>query len=99
MPGPNPHVDTSADYEQFENEQLAQDRDAAGVATADVDDATAGRLVDDLTDADLSDADLSGADLSDSNLGEADLSGADLSDTDLGSADLSEANFIQSYPT
>jgi len=53
MPGPDPHDDTSADYEQFEKKQLAQDRDAASVATADVDDATARSLVDDLIDADL----------------------------------------------
>jgi len=53
MPGPDPHDDTSADYERFEKEQLAQDRDAAGVDTADVDDTTAQRLVSDLVDADV----------------------------------------------
>ena len=53
MAGPDPHDDTSADYERFEKEQLAQDRDAAGVDTADVDDATAQRLVSDLVDADV----------------------------------------------
>ena len=53
MPGPNPHDDTSRDYEQFEKELLAQDRDAAGVATADVDDATAQNLVKDLIDTDV----------------------------------------------
>ncbi|AFO59505.1 hypothetical protein [Natrinema sp. J7-2] len=53
MPGPDPHDDTSADYEQFEKEQLAQDRDAASVDTADVDDTTAENLVSDLVDADL----------------------------------------------
>ena len=53
MPGPDPHDDTSRDYEQFEKELLAQDRDAAGVATADVDDTTAQRLVSDLVDADV----------------------------------------------
>ena len=53
MPDPDPQNDTSADYEQFEKELLAQDRDAASVATADVDDATARRLVDDLIDADV----------------------------------------------
>jgi len=52
MADPNPHDDTSADYEQFEKALLAQDRDAAGVDTADIDDATARRLVDDLIDAD-----------------------------------------------
>ncbi|MBC9987937.1 hypothetical protein C5B91_18185 [Haloferax sp. Atlit-10N] len=51
MPGPDPHDDTSCDYEQFEKEQLAQDRDATSVDTADVDDATAQRLVNDLVDA------------------------------------------------
>ena len=53
MPGPDPHDDTSADYEQFEKEQLAQDRDTASVDTADIDDATAQRLVNDLVDADI----------------------------------------------
>ena len=53
MPGPDPHDDTSADYEQFEKVQLAQDRDAAGVATSDIDDRTAGRLVNDLINADV----------------------------------------------
>ena len=53
MPGPDPHDDTSRDYEQFEKEQLAQDRDAAGADTADVDDTTALSLVDDLIDADV----------------------------------------------
>ncbi|WP_158600099.1 hypothetical protein [Halorubrum sp. Atlit-28R] len=38
MPGPDPHDDTSHDYEQFEKELLAQDRDAARVDTADIDD-------------------------------------------------------------
>ncbi|WP_338906461.1 hypothetical protein [Salinibaculum marinum] len=53
MPDPDPHDDTSRDYEQFEKEQLAQDRDAAGVDTADVDDTTAQNLVNDLIDADV----------------------------------------------
>ncbi|MFD1687009.1 hypothetical protein [Halobellus litoreus] len=53
MAGPDPHHDTSADHEQFEKELLAQDRDATSVDTADVDDATARRLVDDLIDADV----------------------------------------------
>ena len=53
MPGPTQHDDTSADYEQFEKEQLAQDRDATSVDTADIDDATAQRLVNDLVDADV----------------------------------------------
>ena len=53
MPGPDPHDDTSRDYEQFEKGQLAQDRDATSVDTADVDDGTAQRLVSDLVDADV----------------------------------------------
>jgi len=53
MPGPDPHDDTSRDYEQFEKEQLAQDRDATDVDTADVDDRTAQNLVSDLVDADI----------------------------------------------
>ena len=53
MPDSDPRDDTSADYEQFEKELLVQDRDAASVATADVDDATARLLVDDLIDADV----------------------------------------------
>ncbi|MDS0478324.1 hypothetical protein [Natrinema sp. 1APR25-10V2] len=53
MPGPDPHDDTSRDYEQFEKAQLAQDRDAAGIDTADVDDATAQSLVNNLVDADV----------------------------------------------
>jgi hypothetical protein len=53
MPGPDPHDDTSRDYEQFEKGQLTQDRDAAGVDTADVDDATAQHLASELVDADV----------------------------------------------
>jgi hypothetical protein len=53
MPGPDLHDDTSRDYERFEKEQLAQDRDAAGVDKADVDDTTAQRLVNDLVDANV----------------------------------------------
>ncbi|WP_148416353.1 hypothetical protein [Haloferax sp. KTX1] len=53
MPGPDPHDDTSSDHEQFEKEQLAQDRDATGVDTADVDDRTAQNLINDLVDADV----------------------------------------------
>ncbi|OTF01844.1 hypothetical protein [Halorubrum sp. SD683] len=53
MVGPDPHDDTSRDYEQFEKELLAQDRDATSVDTADVDDTTAQRLVNDLVDADV----------------------------------------------
>ena len=43
----------SSDYEQFEQAQLAKDRDAAGVDTADVDDATVQNLVSELIDADV----------------------------------------------
>ncbi len=53
MTDPDLHDDTSRDYEQFEKGLLAQDRDAAGVDTADVDDATAQRLVSELIDADV----------------------------------------------
>ncbi|MDT3437373.1 hypothetical protein [Haloarcula sp. 1CSR25-25] len=53
MPGPDLHDDTSSDYERFEKEQLAQDRDAISVDTADIDDTTAQRLVNDLVDADI----------------------------------------------
>ncbi|WP_117595647.1 hypothetical protein [Haloprofundus halophilus] len=53
MADPDPSDDTSVDYEQFEKALLAQDHDVAGVDTADVDDATARRLVDDLIDADI----------------------------------------------
>ncbi|GAB3699693.1 hypothetical protein [Halorubrum trueperi] len=53
MVDPDPNDDTSADYEQFEKELLAQDRDAARVDTADIDDTMARSLVDDLVDADL----------------------------------------------
>jgi len=53
MPDPDPHDDTSSDYEQFEKEQLAKERDASGVDTADVDDVTAQNLVSDLVDADV----------------------------------------------
>ena len=53
MPGPDPHDGTSRDDDRFEKEQLAQDRDAIGVDTADVDDLTAQRLVNDLVDADV----------------------------------------------
>ena len=53
MTDPDPHDDTSADYKQFEKVLLALDRDAAGVDTADIDEATARGLVDDLIDADI----------------------------------------------
>jgi len=53
MLGPDPHDDTRRDYEQFEKEQLARDRDAIGVDTADVDDRTVQNLINDLVDADV----------------------------------------------
>jgi hypothetical protein len=43
--------DTSADHERFEQALLAEDRDAAGLQTTDIDDATAQRLVNELVDA------------------------------------------------
>jgi hypothetical protein len=42
--------DTSTDYEQHENALLAEDRDAARVRTADVDDTVAQKLVSDLVE-------------------------------------------------
>ncbi|MFC7233445.1 hypothetical protein ACFQMM_22575 [Saliphagus sp. GCM10025308] len=42
--------DRSDDHERFETELLAQDRDAARVSTADVDETTARHLVSDLVD-------------------------------------------------
>ena len=53
MIAPDSHDDTSADHEQFEIEQLAQDRDAIGVNTADIDDRTVQNLINDLVDADV----------------------------------------------
>ncbi|QLH81323.1 hypothetical protein [Halosimplex pelagicum] len=53
MAGPDPFDDTSVDHEQLETELLAQDHDVESVATADIDDATARRLVDELVDADI----------------------------------------------
>jgi hypothetical protein len=50
MNTPDSRDDTSSDHERFERALLAQDRDAAGLRTADVDDATAQRLVNDLVD-------------------------------------------------
>jgi len=47
----DPRDDTSTEYEQFEQALLAQDRDAASVATADVNDATARNIVSELVDA------------------------------------------------
>ena len=53
MATPDPHDDTSADYEQFEKELLALDHDAARVNTADIDDTMARSVVGDLVDGDV----------------------------------------------
>ncbi|WP_458210237.1 hypothetical protein [Haladaptatus sp. NG-SE-30] len=50
MTDPVIHDDTAADHERLETELLAQDRDAARVVTADVDETTARQLVSDLVD-------------------------------------------------
>ncbi|WP_126664411.1 hypothetical protein [Haloterrigena salifodinae] len=49
----DPLDDTSADYKQFEQTLLAQDRDAAAVATGDIDDAMARNRVSELVDAEV----------------------------------------------
>lgn len=53
MDDPDPHDDTSADYEQFETELLAQDRGVTGVNTADIDETTAQSQINELLDADV----------------------------------------------
>jgi len=50
MTGPDAFDDTADDHERLETELLAQDRDAARVSTADVDETTARQLVSDLVD-------------------------------------------------
>ncbi|PSP59295.1 hypothetical protein BRC72_00060 [Halobacteriales archaeon QH_7_66_36] len=45
--------DTTADYERLETELVAQDRDAAWVSTADIDERRARRLVNDLIEDDV----------------------------------------------
>ncbi|SFL64623.1 hypothetical protein SAMN04487950_4488 [Halogranum rubrum] len=50
MTGSDAFDDTAADYERLETELLAQDRDAARVSTADVDETTARQVVSDLVD-------------------------------------------------
>jgi hypothetical protein len=45
MTDPDTTDDTTADYERFETELIAPDRDAARVTTADVDEKTAHQLV------------------------------------------------------
>ena len=53
MTGPNILDDTTNDYERLETELVAQDRDAARVATADIDETTARRLVGELIEDDV----------------------------------------------
>ena len=53
MANPDSHDDTSADYEQFEKELLAQDRDVTGVDTADIADTTVQSQINELLDADV----------------------------------------------
>ena len=53
MSGQDTIDDTTGDYDQLETELVAQDRDASRVATADIDEATARRLVGDLVEDDV----------------------------------------------
>ncbi|MDS0296647.1 MULTISPECIES: hypothetical protein [Halogeometricum] len=53
MPGTDTLDDASADHERFEAELVAQDRDAARVAIADIDDERAHSLVNNLVDDDV----------------------------------------------
>ena len=53
MTGPDILDDTTDDYERLETELVAQDRDAARVSTADVDERSARRLVDELIEDDV----------------------------------------------
>jgi hypothetical protein len=53
MTSPDPLDDTRADYERLETELIAQDRDAARVSTADIDDRSARYLVSDLIEDDV----------------------------------------------
>ena len=50
MTGPDILDDTADDHERLETDLLAQDRDAARVSTADVDEPMARQLVSDLVD-------------------------------------------------
>ena len=45
--------DTTGDYDRLETELVAQDRDASRAATADIDEATARRLVGELVEDDV----------------------------------------------
>ena len=53
MTGPDTIDDTTADYDRLETELVAQDRDAARVATADIDERSAHHLVNDLIEDDV----------------------------------------------
>jgi len=53
MTGPDILDDTTDDHDRLEAELVAQDRDAARVATADIDDRSARRLVNDLLEDDM----------------------------------------------
>ncbi|RBI60836.1 hypothetical protein DMJ13_17495 [halophilic archaeon] len=50
MTNPNVLDDTAADYERFETDLLAQNRDTVRVSTTDVDEMTAQKIVSDLVD-------------------------------------------------
>ena len=50
MTGPSTFDETGNDHKRFEAELVAQDRDTGRVSTADVDEATARQLVNDLVD-------------------------------------------------
>jgi hypothetical protein len=51
MTDPDRHDSTADDHERFEVVLLAQDQDAARVATADIDESVANQLIRDLVDA------------------------------------------------
>jgi hypothetical protein len=53
MTGPDILDDTTDDYERLETELVAQDRDATRVSTADADERSARRLVDELIEDDV----------------------------------------------
>ena len=53
MTGSDTIDDTIGDYDRLETELVAQDRDASRVATADIDEATARRLVGELLEDDV----------------------------------------------
>jgi hypothetical protein len=53
MSGQDTIDDTTGDYDRLETELVAQDRDASRVATADIDERSARRLVGDLVEDDV----------------------------------------------